>query len=135
MVTQLNLKLLGVLQDYGTPYASLYFNDNGNGGALYLVLEQGKNDSGDFEAYVMPVSAENIKGYLDKQIDLLTIVKQSPEILLWRRKKNDDGVFSHISSNGLVNKLDDEDFFDPEFCRDAPRINYFITHPNSLATI
>ena len=89
----MQLKLLGVLQDYDSPYASLYRDDNSQN--LYLAVEQDSDKPKEFCTLLLHVSKILVEYYLQNKIGLREIYKDVKNKYLWFRKKGQKLMLRH----------------------------------------
>lgn len=122
----MNFKLLGVLQDFGTPYASLYLNTGRD--SLFVVIEQGRDNNNFFIALALSIDCQDLKQYLDGKIGLRSIARDSALRFVWKRKKGTPGSFAELSGAAALSEITDDEPFDPDFCSDMPLIISNISH-------
>lgn len=121
----MHLKLLGVLQDYDSPYASLYRDDSSQ--KLYLAVEQDSGKSKEFCALLLHVSKIMIEFYLQNKIGLRELSKEVKDKYWWNRKKGQKGSFVKVNKEDVSDYIDvDDDMFDPDFCNQVAIIKYFL---------
>lgn len=117
-----NMKLIGDLQVYAKPYASLYYDFNAK--IFSLLIRVGKFNEQD--RFIMgEVSVPQIYEYLEQQIGLKTVIQNSLnkiEIIGSLTDNKNNRIKSLTSSIELKN----DDFYDPEFCYEELDIIYFI---------
>lgn len=121
----MQLKLVGILQDFGSPYASLYINDVG---VMYLAIEQGKHKSNIFSALLLRVTSIMVYDYMQNVIGLRRLSELSKEKYIWNRSKGDTGNLISLGQNIDVKDRIDicDDMFDAEFCQNEINIRYYI---------
>lgn len=73
----MRLKLLGVLQDFGSPYASLYINDDNQ--VMYLAIQQESHKPNIFRFLLMRVSSEMVMDYMQNKVGLRRLSEVSKE--------------------------------------------------------
>jgi hypothetical protein len=122
----MQLKLLGILQDFGSPYASLYINEVN--GIMYLAIEQERHESNIFSALLLRVTSIMINDYMQNMIGLRRLSELSKERYIWNRSKGDKGHLISIEQNIDIKNCIDilDDMFDAEFCRNEIFIRYYI---------
>ena len=121
----MQLKLLGVLQDYDSPYASLYRDDNSQN--LYLAVEQDSDKPKEFCTLLLHVSKILVEYYLQNKIGLREIYKDVKNKYLWFRKKGQNGTLVDVGNEDVSKYIDiDDDMFDPDFCNQEASIKYYL---------
>ena len=121
----MQLKLLGVLQDYDSPYASLYRDDNSQN--LYLAVEQDSDKPKEFCTLLLHVSKILVEYYLQNKIGLREIYKDVKNKYLWFRKKGQNGTLVDVGNEDVSKYIDiDDDMFDPDFCYHESSIKYYL---------
>lgn len=73
----MRLKLLGVLQDFGSPYASLYINDDNQ--VMYLAIQQESYKPNIFCFLLMRVPSEMVMDYMQNKVGLRRLSEVSKE--------------------------------------------------------
>ena len=123
----MQLKLLGVLQDYDSPYASLYQDKNSRN--LYVAVEQDSQKPKEFCYLVLHVSKLMVEYYLQHKIGLREMAKDVKDKYLWHKKKGQRGTFISLNQEDVSKYIDmDDDMFDPEFCNQASLIKYHLNN-------
>ncbi len=117
----MQLKLLGVLQDFGTPYASLYRQDNKD--TLFIAIEQGR-ENGYFKALLLQVGCSDVRQYINGHTALSTLTRNASATFLWKRKKHERGIIAPMSKTHALSSVNDDEPFDADFCSDISLINY-----------
>lgn len=121
----MQLKLLGVLQDFGTPYASLYINDENK--SMYLAIEQESHKSNLFSSLLLKVTSIMIVNYMQNSIGLRRLSELSKEKYIWNRTKGATGTMINLGHTDVKDRIDeDDDMFDAEFCNNEVTIRYYI---------
>ena len=121
----MQLKLLGVLQDYDSPYASLYRDDNSQD--LYLAVEQDSDKPKEFCTLLLHVSKILVEYYLQNKIGLREIYKDVKNKYLWFRKKGQNGTLVDVGNEDVSKYIDiDDDMFDSDFCNHEASIKYYL---------
>lgn len=121
----MQLKLLGVLQDYDSPYASLYRDDNSQ--KLYLAVEQDSDKPKEFCTLLLHVSKILVEYYLQNKIGLREIYKDVKNKYLWFRKKGQNGTLVDVGNEDVSKYIDiDDDMFDSDFCNYEASIKYYL---------
>ena len=121
----MQLKLLGVLQDYDSPYASLYRDDNSQN--LYLAVEQDSDKPKEFCTLLLHVSKILVEYYLQNKIGLREIYKDVKNKYLWFRKKGQNGTLVDVGNEDVSKYIDiDDDMFDSDFCNHEASIEYYL---------
>ena len=120
----MQLKLLGVLQDYDSPYASLYRDDNSQN--LYLAVEQDSDKPKEFCTLLLHVSKILVEYYLQNKIGLREIYKDVKNKYLWFRKKGQNGTLVDVGNEDVSKYIDIDDMFDPDFCNHEASIKYYL---------
>lgn len=123
----MQLKLLGVLQYYDSPYASLYQDKNSRN--LYVAVEQDSKKPKEFCSLVLHVSKLMVEYYLQHKIGLREMAKNVNDKYLWCRKKDQMGTFISLKQEDASKYIDmDDDMFDPDFCNQASLIKYHLNN-------
>jgi hypothetical protein len=121
----MQLKLLGVLQDFGTPYASLYINDDNK--SMYLAIEQDSHKPHIFSSLLLKVTGIMIVNYMQNMIGLRQLSELSKEKYIWDRAKGKKGRMTDLGHVDVRDRIDEgDDMFDAEFCRNENSIRYYI---------
>ena len=120
----MQLKLLGVLQDYDSPYASLYRDDNSQN--LYLAVEQDSDKPKEFCTLLLHVSKILVEYYLQNKIGLREIYKNVKSKYLWFHKKDQIGTLVDVGNEDVSKYIDIDDMFDPDFCNHEASIKYYL---------
>ena len=125
----MQLKLLGVLQDYGTPYTSLYVN--GDDKVMYIAIEQDSTDPQCFSSLLLKVTEEMVINYMHQHIGLRRLSQLSQEKYIWKRKKGAKGTMTSLGYSDVTNRIDaDDDMFDADICNNQSSILYYINQMN-----
>lgn len=123
----MQLQLLGVLQDYDSPYASLYQDKDSQ--KLYLAVEQDSGKPKEFCALLLHVSKMMVVFYLQHKIGLREIANEVTDKFLWHRKKGQQGTFTSLKKSDASQYIDmDDDMFDSEFCNEYDLIKYYLNN-------
>lgn len=121
----MQLKLLGVLQDYGSPFASLYIDNDEE--FLYLAIQQESTAPKMFTALLMRVTSSMIDEYMQNAIGLRQISRLSSKKYIWNRTKGEKGTIISIGQNDVSERIDeDDDMFDSFFCQHESSIRYYV---------
>lgn len=121
----MQLKLLGVLQDYDSPYASLYQDKDSQN--LYVAVEQDSEKPKEFCSLLLHVPKLMVECYLQHKIGLRQMARDVKDKYLWQRKKGQMGTFTSLRQEDVSRYIDmDDDMFDPDFCHQASLIKYFL---------
>lgn len=121
----MQLKLLGVLQDYDSPYASLYQDSVSQ--KLYVAVEQDSSKTKEFCSLLLHVSKMMVIYYLQKKIGLREMAKEVSDKYLWSRKKGQMGTFTSLKKEDVSKYIDvSDDMFDPEFCNQVNLIKFHL---------
>ena len=120
----MKLKLIGVLQDFGSPYASLYMDSNDNN--MYVAIEQNSVEAGVFYYLVFEVTKSLIDSYFKRAVGLREMSKLSQSRYLWSRKKGTAGRFVDLGNDDVSYRITQDDTFDEFFCRQLKTIQYHI---------
>ena len=86
----MRIKLLGVLQDFGSPYASLYINDDNQ--VMYLAIQQESYQPNIFRSLLLRGSGEMMLDYMQNKIGLRWLLEVFKEKCIWDRAKGSKGV-------------------------------------------
>lgn len=123
----MQLKLLGVLQDYDSPYASLYLDDVSQ--KLYLAVEQNSDKPSEFCTLLLHVSKLMVNYYLQHKLGLREIARKVKDKYLWYHKKGQRGVFTDLNKEDASKYIDlDDDMFDADYCSQVPLIKYHLNN-------
>lgn len=121
----MQLKLLGVLQDFDSPYASLYRDASSQ--KLYLAVEQECDKPREFCALLLQVSKGMVDYYLQHKIGLRELSKEVKDKYLWHRKKGQRGSLVDIGHQDVTKYINEaDDMFDPAFCHQKASISYYL---------
>ncbi len=121
----MQLKLLGVLQDYDSPYASLYQDSSSQN--LYVAVEQDSDKTKGFCSLLLHVSKPMVIYYLQNKIGLREMAKEVTDKYLWFRKKGKMGTFTSLKKEDASKYIDvNDDMFDPEFCNQVNLIKFYL---------
>lgn len=127
----MNLKLLGVLQDWGTPFASLYVKEQT--GKLFLSVSlSADKEKGSyvFSSLVVSVTSQEILAYLKQAIGIKRMIEESSQRYVWKHKKGEQGVFRPVTKYEIPEELQEDDKYDASFCSDENSIRYYISKLN-----
>jgi protein subunit release factor B len=127
----MNLKLLGVLQDWGTPFASLYVKEQTS--KLFLSVSlSADTEKGNyvFSSLVVSVSSQEILAYLKQAIGIKRMIEESPQHYVWRHKKGERGIFKPVKKYEIPEEIQEDDMYDASFCSDEKSIRYYISKLN-----
>lgn len=123
----MQLILLGVLQDYDSPYASLYQDKDSQ--KLYVAVAQDSAKPKEFCSLLLHVSKMMVEYYLQHKIGLREMAKDVSDKYLWYRKKGQKGTFTSLKHKDVSEYIDmDDDMFDPDFCNQASLIKYHLNN-------
>lgn len=123
----MQLKLLGVLQDYDSPYASLYRDDVSQ--KLYLAVEQDTDKTSEFCSLLLHVSKAMVDYYLQHKIGLREIATKVKDKYLWYHQKGQQGIFTALSKTDASKYIDlDDDMFDANYCNQVSLIKYHLNN-------
>lgn len=121
----MQLKLLGILQDFGSPYASLYI-DSGQK-SLYVAVEQEEEIPSYFRAMLIKVTPRMMKDYLNKRKSLKDLAREDVAKYIWSHRKGSNGSINPIGNSDQSARIDiSDDKFDEEFCHNLSSINYYV---------
>lgn len=70
----MHLKLLGILQDFGSPYASLYIDPNQKN--LYVAVEQDEVVPSCFRSMLIKITPRLMKDYLNRTKGLKDLTRE-----------------------------------------------------------
>ena len=123
-----DIYFVGVLQDLGIPYSSLYVDKENR--ELFLFVRVADGDCLDYLA--ANVSANDVKSYMNENIGLIKIFENRP---LWHATidDNDKVVIDKIINQTFVpnEKMRKMDMFDPELCDDDIWLDTFLDRINN----
>lgn len=112
---ELNLKLLGDLQVYDMPYLSLYADEVSHN--FYLAFRL-TTDSGPVADYVVtPVNASRLIDYLNQEITIRELFRESDRIFIWHKQRGMKGGLS-ISHDRQIEEKVDNSKYNPRLCED-----------------
>lgn len=120
----MKLKLIGVLQDFGTPYASLYRDGQNN--KLYVSILQKSISRSMFCCLLFGVTPSLIYSYFNQSIGLREMSKISSDKFIWNYEKGSPGVFKSIDQNDISDRIIEDDIYDSFFCKQEAAIKYRI---------
>jgi len=121
----MQLKLIGVLQDFGSPYASLYIDDRGH--FLYLAIQQDASEPQIFSSLLLRVTSSMVDDYMKNLIGLRQISRLSNEKFIWNRAKGKKGSMINLGQDDVSERIDvDDDMFDSMFCIHESSIRYYM---------
>jgi hypothetical protein len=127
----MNLKLLGVLQDWGEPIASLYVKEQTDKLFLSVNLSTEKeHGTYVFSSLVVRVTSQEILDYLKKAIGLCRMIESSSQFFVWKHKKGDKGRFVRVTTYDIPEELQNDDMYDASFCNDENTIRNYIQKLN-----
>lgn len=121
----MKLSLIGVLQDFGTPYASLYRDGANN--KLYISIAQDTIESGMFRALLFCVTPALLMSYFNHAIGLREMSTISDSKYVWNHKKGSTGKIESLGNNDITDNIVEDDFYDPLFCKQESAIKYRLT--------
>ena len=122
MMLKSSYKLVGNLQVYNHPYASLYLDTELNSLCLF-VRNFVENDS-NFHFWVTKVSSKDVNLYMNQQ-ETLTGLLQKDKVFNAEIIGKDIYVESKCTHPRQFN-LEKTNYFDPEFCFEDFRLRYFL---------
>lgn len=121
----MQLKLLGVLQDFGSPYASLYINDDNKN--MYIAIEQDDYESDAFRFLLLQVTSAQVANYMENAIGLRRLSELSKGKYIWNKTKGSKGTITNLGHTDVKDRIDAaDDMFDAEFCKNEMSIRYYI---------
>ena len=117
-----NIRLVGDLQDYGTPYSSLYVDVRSR--KLYMFVRISSPDTEPVECAATEVSAKDVSDYMAGAVGLSHFFKSSNYGFVELGKHN-------IKNLPVTESLPDErmkrlDYFDSEYCHDDVWLEIFL---------
>lgn len=121
----MHLKLLGVLQDFGSPYASLYMDSNRK--SLYVAVEQDEETPSCFRSMLIQVTPGMMRDYLNRIKGLRDLARENVAKYIWSYRKGSQGNINPIGHSDQSERIDIyDDKFDVEFCHNLPSINFYV---------
>lgn len=123
-------KLVGDLQVYAKPFASLYYKEGKR--SLFLFVRTSEVSSSMLQGYFMPITVRQVQMYMDGAEGLKSILRagKARKCTFGEEKAY---VKRYLSSKGDVPELVmSNDYYDDEFCAAEPYITYFINRLNKL---
>lgn len=118
----MKLKLLGVLQDFGTPYASLYRDGKDN--RLYVSISQNTVVGGMFSCLLFGVTPNLLLSYFEQNVGLREMSRVADCKYIWNFKKGSQGVITSIGTNDIADRIIEDDMYDSFFCNQESAIRY-----------
>lgn len=127
-----DIYFVGVLQDLGIPYASLYCDKESR--ELYIIVRATDNDGS--VLYAVAVSTNEIRSYMSEDIGLIKLFNNSPVCYATIDKNNRISLGAPVHSNILPDeKMKSMDKFDPDLCEDDIWLKTFIKRINNKQPI
>lgn len=121
------LKRVGILQEYGTPFLSLYYDTKGK--LLYLSISAYQRKEFNSSLFFQ-INREDVLQYLNKTLKLSTWMQMYRIGKCYLRKtyrdKNTEWLYADMIPNELINDNDCGDVFDECFCYEQSRIRRFL---------
>lgn len=122
-IVKKNLLLVGTLQDFGRPYASLFFDRDSS--ALYLLVRLLGTPAGDNTAYLAKyVTPEDVSRYMKGEIGLRSLFGHSGYSIV--TFAGGTACFNIPDSNQTGDRIEREDRFNPRFCHDKLKLKIFL---------
>lgn len=123
-----NIYFVGVLQDLGMPYASLYVDKESR--QLYLFVRVSEN--GNMDYFAANVSTHEVESYMNEDLGLVKIFNSRP---VWYATINDnDEIYLNkfLDKDFIPNdKMKKMDIFNPELCDDDVWLETFLARINN----
>lgn len=115
--------LIGDLQVYAFPYASLYMNEATN--SLYIFIRVATEDNA-VKGIMAPVTINSIRAYMNKQMSLRYIFQNNKSRLC--DIQNDTGrlLWSVPYKNSYKKITENDNLFDASFCYEQYELSYFL---------
>lgn len=122
-VEKKNMFLVGTLQDYGKPYASLFLDRDTD--SLYLFVRLlGLDPGSDSEYLATKVSSTEISRYMSREVGLKSIFATHgcSDVSIHK------GIayFDTAGHTRSEQDIEHEDIFDPQFCYDKLKLKVFL---------
>lgn len=117
-----NIKQVGVLQDFGTPFSSLFINLENK--ALYLFVKINSYDLKNPEYAVTNVSATEIEKYMDDSLGLNDIFRDKTSFIAVISDNNI--LIKENRNNKKILFNDSLNHFDSDFCEDDVWLETFL---------
>lgn len=118
----MKLKLLGVLQDFGTPYASLYRDGRDN--RLYVSITQNTVVGGMFSCLLFGVTPNLLISYFEQNVGLREMSRAADCKYIWNFEKGAQGEITSIGTNDITDRIIEDDMYDSFFCDQESVIRY-----------
>lgn len=118
----MKLKLVGVLQDFGTPYASLYRDGNDNN--LYISILQNSIGKGMFCCLLFGVTPSALNSYFNQSIGLRDMCRASNTRYIWNFEKGSSGNITSLDDEDFCDKIIEDDIYDSFYCKQESAIKY-----------
>lgn len=122
MTVRNNMRLIGNLQVYGKPYASLFIDKDADQLYVFVSVINQLSDAPEFLA--VSVTSDDVKQYMDRQRGLKSLYAGRNYTTATIR--NGSVVFESSDTVTPANTLEHEDKFDPEFCYDKLKLKIFL---------
>lgn len=121
-----DLKLLGIVQDWGIPFILLYVDKEKNElfVSIHLSMEEKTVGPNVFTSLLVPVTKEDILRYFEEAIGMVSLIDKAQRCYIWTRKQNQRGRFNICKEVKIPAELADDDFFDADFCHQEHLIKY-----------
>lgn len=115
--------LVGDLQVYAHPYASLYVNEATN--SLYIFIRV-TNSNNAVKGIIAPVTVSAVKAYIDKKTDLRHILQTSKSRLCDIQNNTGYLLWSVPYKNPSKQIKENDNLFDDNFCYEQYELSYFL---------
>jgi uncharacterized protein YdeI (YjbR/CyaY-like superfamily) len=123
---------LGVLQDWGEPFATLYVKERTDKLFLSVNLSADKEKGNHvFSSLVVNVTAQEVLDYLKQTIGMKRMIESASQHFVWKHKKGEKGELKPVKNYEIPEELKDDDMYDSSFCPCENSIRYFISKLNS----
>lgn len=117
------LLLVGDLQVYASPYVSLYMNEATH--SLYIFIRIATENNA-VKGIMTPVTINSIKAYMDKQISLRYIFRNSKSRLCDIQNETGRLLWSVPYKNSYKQIAENDNLFDASFCYEQYELSYFL---------
>lgn len=121
--TKSRFLLVGDLQVYTMPFASLYVNEATKSLYVFIRIAEG-NDA--VKGIITPVAANTVKAYLNKETDLRHILQANKSRLCDIQNHTGHILWSVPYKNSYKQVQNNDNFFDDDFCYEHYELSYFL---------
>ena len=116
--------LVGDLQVYARPFASLYVNEATNSLYMFICVTTSNNA---VKGIITPVTVNAVKAYIDKKTDLRHILQASKSRLCDIQNNTGHMLWSVPYKNPDKQIKENDNLFDDNFCYEQYELSYFLS--------